>query len=252
MFMSATPTTIDEVLDQLDQIIDTACRTNDPVGYFTYVYRRTTAAIKAAISAGRFDDNARMEVFDVAFANLYLEAYACYHAGADCSASWRLAFDAAKENKAMLQHVLLGMNAHINLDLGIAAGRLMAGRNLDDLEADFRRVNDILQEIIEELQDRISRISPFFSVIDRLGWQRDEYLLDVYMRAAREQAWVVAHQVWAAAADHQKVVNRVDSNVVRLATRINRPGTRLTRWAWKVLARTEGAAVGRNIERLRS
>ncbi|WP_020568942.1 DUF5995 family protein [Neolewinella persica] len=244
-------TTIDEVLLQLDVIIDAARAENSALGYFAYVYRRTTAAVKEAIRAGRFADNERMEVFDVSFANLYLEAYEQYHCGDPCSASWQLAFDAGKEQKALLQHVLLGMNAHINLDLGIAAGSLMAGKDLNDLEADFRLVNYILQEIIEELQERVARASPVFTWFDRLGKDRDEHLLDFSMRAAREQAWVVAHQVWAAGDDSSVVISRTDENVARFGGRVNQPRTRVGRWLWRGMALTEGGSIGGNIDRLR-
>jgi hypothetical protein len=243
--------TIDEVLTQLDVIIDAARAENNAGGYFAYVYRRTTAAIKEAIRTCRFADNERMETFDVAFANLYLEAYEQHHCGAPCTASWQLAFDAAKGQKALLQHVLLGMNAHINLDLGVAAGNLMAGKNLNDLEADFRLVNNILQEIIEELQERVARASPIFTWFDRVGKDRDEHLLDFSMRAAREQAWVVAHQVWAAGADKARVVDRLDRNVARLGVRVNQPRTRVARWIWRGMALTEGRSIGENIDRLR-
>jgi len=249
--MRLPATNIDEVLSRLDEIIDTALGDNDPGGYFAYVYRRTTRAVKEAIDAGRFADNARMEVFDVAFANLYLEAYERYQCGEECSASWTLAFAAAREQKALLQHVLLGMNAHINLDLGVAAGRLMQGKNLDDLEEDFRLVNDILQEIIEELQERVSRVSPLFHLADRFGRQRDEHLLDFSMRAAREQAWVVAHQVWSAGTETEARVRKIDLNVVKFGTFLHRPKTRMGRWAWRALAMAEGRNVKDNIERLR-
>jgi len=244
-------TTIDEVLEQLDEIIEAARAENNAAGYFAYVYRRTTAAVKAAIRAGRFADNERMEVFDVAFANLYLEAYEQYHCGDPCAASWQLAFDAANHRKALLQHVLLGMNAHINLDLGVAAGNLMAGKDLDRLEADFRLVNDILQEIIEELQERVARVNPVFTWFDRLGKDRDEHLLDFSMRAAREQAWVVAHQVWSAGGNKAEVIARVDRNVARLGERVDRPRTRVARWAWRGMALTEGRSIAGNIDRLR-
>lgn len=243
--------TIDEVLQQLDVIIDNARAENNALGYFAYVYRRTTAAVKEAIRAGRFADNERMETFDVSFANLYLEAYEQYHCGDPCSASWQLAFDAAKEQKALLQHVLLGMNAHINLDLGVAAGRMMADKNLNDLEADFRRVNDILQEITEELQERVARASPVFTWFDRLGKDKDEHLLDFSMRAAREQAWVVANQVWAAGNDKAAVISRIDENVARLGERVSQPRTRVGRWLWRGMALTEGRSIGGNIDRLR-
>jgi len=249
--MHLPATTIDEVLSRLDKIIDAALADNDPGGYFAYVYRRTTRAVKEAIDAGRFADNVRMEVFDVAFANLYLEAYEQHQCGEECSASWALAFAAAREQKALLQHVLLGMNAHINLDLGVAAGRLMHGKNLEDLEDDFRRVNDILQEIIEELQERVSRVSPLFYLADRFGRQRDEHLLDFSMRAAREQAWVVAHQVWSAGEEMEERVRKIDRNVAKFGAFLHRPKTRMGRWIWRALAMAEGSKVRENISGLR-
>ncbi|MEM1357752.1 MAG: DUF5995 family protein [Bacteroidota bacterium] len=249
--MRVPATTIDEVLQRLDEIIDTALAENSPAGYFAYIYRRTTRAVKEAIEAARFADNVRMEVFDVAFANLYLEAYEQFRCGDPCTLSWQLAFRAANEQKALLQHVLLGMNAHINLDLGLAAGLLMANKNLDDLKEDFRRVNDILQEIIEELQERVSRVSPLFYLADRFGRQRDEHLLDFSMRAAREQAWAVAHQVWSAGEDQAAAINRIDQNVAKFGGFLHRPKTRLGRWLWRALAAAEGKKVSANIHGLR-
>lgn len=248
--MRVPATTITEVLARLDEIIADTRATNNPAGYFTYVYRHTTAAVKRAIDAGRFEDNTRMETFDVAFANLYLEAWEQYLCEEPCAASWQLSFDAATQSKAVLQHVLLGMNAHINLDLGVAAGQLMVGQQLDDLATDFRLVNNILQEIIDELQDRISRISPLFHLVDRLGKGRDEHLLDFSMRAAREQAWVVARQVWLAGDEQGGVVDRVDGNVVRLGQSIAAPRKRIPRWLWQSVAATESSDVGANIDRL--
>lgn len=244
-------TTIDEVLLRLDTIIDAARQEENAIGYFAYVYRRTTAAVKEAIRAGRFDDNERMEAFDVAFANLYFAAYDQYHAKSACSTCWQLAFTAAQEQKCLLQHVLLGMNAHINLDLGVAAGTLMAGQNLSDLKADFLLVNDILQEIIEELQDRVARANPLFTWVDRLAYNRDERLLDLSMRAAREKAWLVAQQVWAAGAERPAVIASIDRNVANFGQQVYRPRSRLLNWLWRTMALTERRGIGGNIDRLR-
>jgi hypothetical protein len=127
----------------------------------------------------------------------------------------------------------------------------MQGRNLDDLEEDFRLVNNILQEIIEELQERVSRVSPLFYLADRFGRQRDEHLLDFSMRAAREQAWVVAHQVWSADENREEVISRIDQNVAAFGAFLHRPKTRMGRWVWRALAMAEGRGVARNIEGLR-
>lgn len=242
--------TITEVLTRLDEILAATRARNDPAGYFTFVYRHTTAAVKRAIDAGRFEDNARMETFDVAFANLYLEAWEQHQCENPCAAAWQLSFTAAGQRKAALQHVLLGMNAHINLDLGVAAGGLMTGKRLDDLANDFHLVNDILQEIIDELQDSISRVSPLFYLADSIGKGRDEHLLDFSMRAAREQAWVVAHQIWSAKEDQARVIDRVDANVARFGNSIAAPRKRIPRWIWRAVAATESSNVSANIGKL--
>ena len=97
--MRAPATTITEVLARLDEIIAATRANNNPAGYFTYVYRHTTAAVKEAIDAGRFEDNARMETFDVAFANLYLDAWEQRQCGEPCtSTAWELSFETAGQS----------------------------------------------------------------------------------------------------------------------------------------------------------
>ena len=52
---------------------------------------------------------------DVASANLYHDAYKN--------------FKNANETLTMLQHLMFGVNAHINLDVGIATSATMKGKN---------------------------------------------------------------------------------------------------------------------------
>ena len=44
----------------------------------------------------------------------------------------------------ILQHLLLGINAHINLDLGIAAVETSPGNQLAPLKNDFDMINKLL------------------------------------------------------------------------------------------------------------
>jgi hypothetical protein len=115
-------TSIDEVLVELDVIIK-ACRERGSAdGYFAALYRRVTAEVKAGIARAGFEDGARMEQLDVAFANRYLDAWTHKEQGVRITESWEVAFDCSRDYwPVVLQHLLLGMNAHINLDLGIAA-----------------------------------------------------------------------------------------------------------------------------------
>lgn len=70
--------TIDEVLHELDLIIENSLKENSFLGIFAYVYRRTTAQIKAEIENQTFDDNVRLEKFDVSFANFFIDAHQQY------------------------------------------------------------------------------------------------------------------------------------------------------------------------------
>jgi RNase H-fold protein (predicted Holliday junction resolvase) len=67
--------TIDQVLQQLDEIVDTSIAQKDYLFLFTHVYRETTAEIKNAIQSQRFENPVRMEKMDVVFANLFINAY---------------------------------------------------------------------------------------------------------------------------------------------------------------------------------
>src|SRR5947209_12113902 len=109
------PATIAAVVERLQAIVQECARAGDRLGYFAALYQRVTMRVRDGIAAGEFQDGARMEALDVAFANRYLDAYDALRAGDQPSRSWLCAFEAARGGGAtVLQHLLLGMNAHIN------------------------------------------------------------------------------------------------------------------------------------------
>ena len=73
--------TIDEVVEQLDDLISYARREKSRLGYFAALYRNVTVKVKEGILAGSFEDGARMERLDVTFANRYLDAVERYRRG---------------------------------------------------------------------------------------------------------------------------------------------------------------------------
>ena len=85
------PGTIDDALGALDRLLDRAAEENDPIGYFTAVYRAVTARIRDGVRAGEFDDAERMERFDVVFAQAFLDAAEDHRARRPTSRSWRVA-----------------------------------------------------------------------------------------------------------------------------------------------------------------
>lgn len=83
---------------------------------FLETYARTTQAVAVAIRSSVFEDPGWVEAWDVAFAELYLDALAADLAGQPVPRPWQVAF-AAPDSLAPVRHVLLGINAHINFDL---------------------------------------------------------------------------------------------------------------------------------------
>lgn len=117
-------TTINEVITALNHIITTSRQTRSRLGYFAILYLKVTEAVQTGIANNQFQDGPRMERLDVTFANRYLHAYYQWQNRQQPTRSWQLAFEAAEKRTVLiLEHLLLGMSAHINLDLGIAAAQ---------------------------------------------------------------------------------------------------------------------------------
>ncbi|MGH9566221.1 MAG: DUF5995 family protein, partial [Candidatus Angelobacter sp.] len=139
--------TIDDVLRELDGIIEWSFDRRSRLGYFAALYRRVTLAVKEGILNGRFQDGVRMERLDIMFASRYLDALQQFRSGRSTTLSWRAAFQAASYwYPLVLQQLLLGMNAHINLDLGVAAACCAPGSQFSSLQADFNQINTLLAE----------------------------------------------------------------------------------------------------------
>lgn len=245
------PTTIDEVLAELDRIIEQSRQENDYIGLFAYVYRRTTAAIQQGIEEGVFEDGPRMEHFDVYFANLYIQAHRNFRAHQPTSSAWQICFDARFIKMTALQHVLMGMNAHINLDLGIAAASTSEGPQLLQMKNDFNKVNKILNSIIDEIQASLSRISPFMFILDWVGGRKDEKLVDFGIRRFRQQAWMMACELALALEDDKpRLITQVDKKTTDLSRAIQNPPHWWIRLICSLISGWEEKSTARILDRL--
>lgn len=220
-----TARTIDEVIYHLDEIIEDATRTRNRLGYFPALYRKVTVKVKEGIAAGRFEDGPRMERLDVRFANRYLETYDAFHAGGPITQSWRLAFDTGSHWwPIVLQHLLLGMNAHINLDLGIAAAETAPGDQLPALRRDFNTINDILHDLIDEVQEELAEVWPLLRRLDLVAGDLDELLSRFGIDLSRDKAWAVAGELAALPPEqHSAVITRVDQRVADFGRKVLGP-----------------------------
>lgn len=222
---------IDDVLQALDAIVDTCRRRRDRNAYFAALYRRVTAEVKRRIEAGVFEDGPRMARFDVVFAQRYLDAWAIHERGGRPTEAWAAAFSAAgRWRPVVLQHLLLGMNAHINLDLGIAAAQIAPGPAIGGLKRDFEEINRVLADQVDDVQDRMAKIWPAVRWLDRVGGRLDEAVVNFSIRRARAHAWAVAARLAALAGEGDRVayIREVDTAMAALAGRVASPGLKLS------------------------
>jgi len=214
-------TSIAEVIAALERIMDECERTKNPLGYFAALYHKVTCRVRDGISNGEFEDGPRMERFDVVFASRYIQAWQTFQQSAQASSSWMIAFQARKRHALVLQHLLLGMNAHINLDLGIAAAEIARAQGLPAVRKDFAAINGILALLTGDVMADLRRVSPLLSLMG-LHQSRDESaLIQFSLSNARDGAWCFAEELFSAQAGEQPaIIAARDQSIATLAQSI--------------------------------
>jgi hypothetical protein len=185
------PTTIDGVIDCLQSVIDESVASASRLGYFAALYKRMTIAVRDAIHAGRFENGPRIEALDVMFANRYLETRQQYFAGELQGQTWLQAYEAAAEDRyTILQHLLIGINPHVMIDLGVAAARTCPGAQLAGLESDFNTINTVIAELFPIVDAELDDLSPVEKALDTsfIGAWKDK-AIDVAIDEGRRSSW---------------------------------------------------------------
>lgn len=243
---------IAEVIARLEQIIGQAKEEHSPLGYFAAVYYKMTIAVRDGIEQGQFENGSRMEQLDVRFAQRYFDALDAWQAGKPASQAWTKAFEASgNERFTVLQHVILGINAHINLDLGIAAAQTRSGDAIFGLRKDFDRVNDIIASLTNRTQQRLADIWLPLAFLDYMLRTEDEGWINFSIRVARGAAWKAATALAFTRQNEteQALIHDLDAAVSVLAEKITNPGFWIsTGLNW--MRRTEEGSVREKIETL--
>jgi len=223
--------TIDQVIAQLRTIITTETHANNALVYFPVLYKKVTQRIKDGIQNNEFENNARMEVLDVLFANRYIKAYHQYKEQKRPTESWTHAFEATKNSKLLImQHLLLGINAHINLDLGIAVAETVGEHgDLIGFQNDFNKINEVLASMVDDVQDRIGKVSPLFYLLEKVGKGREDKVVSFSINIARDGAWLFANQ-YQNSMDKNSEIHERDGIIGALATKLYTTKSRWLRW----------------------
>ena len=215
------PQTLGEVVDALTEIVQMAKDEESRVGFFAAMYRKVTVRVRDGVESGVFQDGPRMERLVSTFASRYLTAVDQFRSGGEPSRCWVFAFQTATMWRPLIiQHLLLGINAHINLDLGIAAAQTSPGEELAGLRTDFVRINDLLAHQVSVVRAEIGGLSPWIRLLNRVDPGAGRAIINFSIERAREQAWTAAELLARTPADgwpeHIAVLDRNAVNLARL------------------------------------
>lgn len=219
-------TGIQDIIDDLSTIVQDCEKSNNKTGYFAALYKRMTAAVLENINAGNFEDGPRMERLDVVFAQRYLDARTGYFSNQSCSLSWKNAFDASRDNSLIvLQHLLLGINTHINLDLAIAAAEVAPGNSIYEMHNDFNRINSLISSLMDDIQECLSEVWFPMRILTRIANGRQIPVLNFSIDKARDASWQSA-VLLANMNDVQKneYIAQMDNTVCFIGRKIQSPG----------------------------
>jgi hypothetical protein len=158
---------------------------------------RTTIAVAGELRRGGFADAGWVERWDVAFADLYLDALEADLAGGRPSRPWAIAFG-APAGLPPLRHVLLGMNAHVNYDLPQALVAVISDEEFDDAallarrEADHRAIDAVLASRVAAEDEELAALSGPPPLLDRLLRPVNRLGTQRFLREARQKVWANA------------------------------------------------------------
>lgn len=245
-------TNIDQVVDAIEGIVQWSTANASRLGYFAALYKRITIAIRTAIAEQKFEDGPRMERFDVTFASRYFAALnGHFHPGQFPAPthSWVVAFTGALlPDPIIVQQMLAGVNAHIDLDLGIAVEQVAPGAKLPSIHADFDTVNKVLAAQVNGVVAEIDELSPVLSDIYDVLMKNEIDLIDDALLIFRDGAWRFAELLAAEPPfAHPPTIMIKDLEVAKFGTLILYPPPLLASIV-AVIASKESRDIVHNIE----
>lgn len=208
--------------DTVEALRSAAIDADDASGHFPAMYARVTDRIRRAAASGEFEDPEGMVRFARAFAGWYLRP----RSGVEpVPGSWRAAWDVADDRRLLVvQHLLLGVNAHVNHDLGQVVVELADRRedgSLPAMRRDFDTVNAVLAATMPEVVRDLGRSSRWVNAA--AVWGADRWF-HFSLERAREQAWRYAERTHRLDAEGRRTAAAELDQLVRvLAHLVTRP-----------------------------
>jgi len=191
---------IDDVIDRMAVLAGELGQDGDGRLAFHNTYLRTTGAVARALRDGAFADPEWVDRWDVAFAQLYLDALDADRRGDPVPEPWAVAFGAAAAQPDLpaVRHILLGMNAHINYDLPQALLAVISDAEFGDpelrarREADHRRIDEVLAVRVGAEDAELQRVEPAATWRDRALQPLNRMATRRFLRESRAKVWANA------------------------------------------------------------
>ena len=187
---------VPEVIESFKWLENYFFETNNLRGVFATAYLHITQSIGAALEENSFQDNYWSRDYLICFANHYRKSILSYEIGKlnVVPKSWRLAFDLAQKNEGfIIQHLLLGINAHINHDLALALHDVKIDPERADKYRDHTTINIILEKATDGLKQNIAeKYAPILERLDHGLGTIDDEITAFSIPKAREHAWSMA------------------------------------------------------------
>lgn len=215
-----------EALQSLQALTAKHREARDRKGYFAAYLSRYTLQLRDAIAAGEFQQSVRTERVCANAAQYYLESTATFQRGGRPISSWNYALAASRDTWLVVaQHILLGLNAHLNLDLGSAVASACPPAELLGFRSDFEKLCGFYQAVLEDVWSDLGQLWPAFAAAGPLLRGTGPTLIRFRLPRAFEQAWRLAQELSGLnAVDRGPVLDRCNQTSQSLAEMIRHPG----------------------------
>ena len=188
-----------QLIDRMKRQVKAWQKVDDRRSIFLHCYSLMSGNVLAAVRADQFADSDWVANLMHHFATYYFNPLESYESGEGrVPEVWLRAHDTAlKEEATAAQHLLAGVNAHINYDLALAVYDLLEPEwfDLSRHERNRRRddhdlINVIISDTVDRVQDEVvERHDPWMNLLDRVGGDLDEWLAAQMIRIWRDRVW---------------------------------------------------------------
>ena len=218
---------VEAVVAKLEEIEAQACQVeplkdHDGLACFDYLYTIITKNVLRCVRKSdltpdypEFRDPEFMAVFDIAFANRYLNGIGWGEPQTWQPKCWKALLDNRQASHiSPLIFAVAGVNAHVNFDLPFAVVSACAqlGQELDSgtHHDDYQLINQIFAEHMQQLRQHFE--NRFEKGFDTAWVSRVENMLgDLVVKFSRDMAWNKAKQLWPVHRDEAQMTKLAQS-----------------------------------------